>query len=902
MRKNISILILVALIPFLNYAQFRQYGSEDAGDRMRDNQNAPGFEENKGQVRSQHGQPRPDVLFSGESMGMVYHIGRNGLSYQLVHQAISQDRADCNFNYLTDSCAKREIPDQTVIYRIDINWLNACANPVIEKGRALPGYQHYYNVPDGTEPVLHVMKYESITFRNVWEGVDLRYFTRNGNLETDWLVEKPEDYRKIRFEVSGADLCIDKEDFLVMRTPFGEIREGKLTVFQGGVELRSVWKIEGNVVSLHIPYYKKGIPLHIDPPVLVSGTYYGGVADDDISSCRFDMLGNLYVSGRTKSVNAIATTGSHHAAIAGDCDAFLVKFDASGVRKWGTYYGGLQDEYGNGCAIDSAGNVYLVGASASNTSIATTGTHQTANGGGDFDAYLVRFDSNGVREWGTYYGGDEYDSFIDIVVDSNGMLYIVGQTSSSTAIATLGTHQQAYLGAYDAFLVKFNANGVRQWGTYFGGTASDAGESVGVDSAGNVIIAGSTRSEDYIATPGAHQVAYGGWSPGLRMDAFLARFDGNGLIQWATYYGGKETEWTANCFLDPYGNIYLVGQTESDTAIASQGASQGVLNGTRDAFLAKFSDAGVRQWGTYFGGELIDYVYGGVFAAGHIFITGGTMSATGVATSGTWQPVHGGGNSDALLAKFTTNGALVWGTYFGQSGIDVGNTICADENNQIVIGGTTYSSSGMATMGAHQPFFGGMKDGFIARFIDCADFIAVQPQPQNGVLGGQASFNVTPGNPVAAFQWQTDIGSGFQDLADTGQYNGTTTSTLTLTGLLPSNHAQPFRCIVTMPACAITSQQAILTISNIGIEESVFKSTLLLFPNPATNTLFVRMKREIDDAVIIMTDITGRQVLKSSIYAEVHQLDVGKFSRGVYLLTLMSNKDHFRETFMVVLE
>lgn len=300
------------------------------------------------------------------------------------------------------------VPDGISIYRVDLNWLNANTSATIQKGKVLPGYTHYYNVPNGVEPALDVQKYTDITFRDVWNGVDLHYYNKGGILESDWLIEHPEDYQQIAFEVKGADLSIAGEGWLVMQTPFGEIREGRLGAYQGSKLISSVWKIEGNRVSFELSDYDKNLPLRIDPP----------------------------------------------------------------VRIWGTLYGGNLDDYGYSCAVDAAGNVYLAGTTKSTNLVATTGAHQTTHGNPwfpygtpySYDGFLVKFNEDGVRLWGTYYGGDSadwvYSCAVDLLVE-NGDVYVAGTTMSVNAISTLNAHQDTFGGIIDAFLVKFNHLGIR---------------------------------------------------------------------------------------------------------------------------------------------------------------------------------------------------------------------------------------------------------------------------------------------------------------------------------------------------------------------------------------------------------------------------------------------------------
>ena len=108
----------------------------------------------------------------------------------------------------------------------------------------------------------------------------------------------------------------------------------------------------------------------------------------------------MYLPGYTNSNSGIVTVGAHQTTIGGGYDAYLVKFNSSGQRQWGTYYGGSGSEYGLSCTTDATGNVYLAGQTSSNTGIATAGAHQTVYGGGVWDAFLVKFNgaSVGINE------------------------------------------------------------------------------------------------------------------------------------------------------------------------------------------------------------------------------------------------------------------------------------------------------------------------------------------------------------------------------------------------------------------------------------------------------------------------------------------------------------------------
>ncbi|MBK7669635.1 MAG: SBBP repeat-containing protein, partial [Sphingobacteriaceae bacterium] len=118
-------------------------------------------------------------------------------------------------------------------------------------------------------------------------------------------------------------------------------------------------------------------------------------------------------------------------------DAFLAKFDSIGVRQWGTYYGGNKLDIAFGSCTDKIGNIYISGRTESSvTAVASPGSHQSAYGGGTIDAFLVKFNTNGVRIWGTYYGGTTTDYGYGCTTDANGNVYLCGQSDSQTSIST----------------------------------------------------------------------------------------------------------------------------------------------------------------------------------------------------------------------------------------------------------------------------------------------------------------------------------------------------------------------------------------------------------------------------------------------------------------------------------
>ncbi|MBL0339871.1 MAG: SBBP repeat-containing protein [Bacteroidetes bacterium] len=669
------------------------------------------FEENKGQISDQFHRANSDVLFTGSCDGLTFHIKQKGISYQLMQVQKWNEIKEEGRSQLINNAVKT--PDEIEIYRADLKWINSNPDFSIERGSAVEGFNNYYKMPGQQKPALYVLSYEDIRLKNIWNGIDVHLYYKNGSLEIDYEVNSNTDYHQIQFEIKGTDVEINIKGELILHTPFGDIIESMPVAFQNGNQLETKWTLNGNSVGLNISdKYNPKLPLHIDPPVRLWGTYFGGSGFDAGYGCALDDSGNVFLAGYTQSISNIATTGSHQVTYGGgDYDGFITKLNSDGNRIWSTYYGGAGWDWITSCSADDNGNVYVSGYTESASGIASPLAHQITLGSSR-DAFLVKFNGNGTREWGTYYGGDSNDYGWSCKVDVNGDLILAGETYSTNDISTAGAHQTTFGGSTnDAFVVKFNGNGVRQWGTYYGGTGEDYGVGCSTDSNGNIFLTGLTFSDTDIATPGAHQTSFvGNW------DAYLVKFNPSGVRQWATYYGDLEDDYGYSCAADLNGNIFMAGLTKSNAGIATPGSYQSVPGGNMDAYLVKFNSSGVRLWATYYGGIEDDFAYScEVTPSGKIFIAGPTISTTGIATPGSHQPVIGG-DRDAFVAKFHNNGPLLWGTYYGGVDDDFAYSCTVNTSGKVYIAGQTASSANITTTGVYQPVFGGGGyDAFMAK-------------------------------------------------------------------------------------------------------------------------------------------------------------------------------------------
>ncbi len=298
------------------------------------------------------------------------------------------------------------------------------------------------------------------------------------------------------------------------------------------------------------------------------GKYYGGSAHDYANDMAIAGNGNIYICGTSSSANGIATPNTYQTYNRGGNDGIVMVLDPSGNKIMGTYIGGNDDDRLNGISIDNNGNAIVTGSTTSNLYIASNGSHQSVYGGST-DAFVSSFDdTTGYRWWTTYYGGSGTDIGNAVVCDNNGDIYVAGKTSSTSAIATAGSHQPAFANLEDGFMAKFNNNGTPVWGTYYGGASADIIKSIMINDYGNIIIGGEAISDTGIATPGTHKAT----KPSVIFDGFFAEFTTSGTRAWGSYFGGNANDNVSDVAISAEGGIYVVGSTKSNSGIATPGA------------------------------------------------------------------------------------------------------------------------------------------------------------------------------------------------------------------------------------------------------------------------------------------------------------------------------------------
>jgi hypothetical protein len=316
---------------------------------------------------------------------------------------------------------------------------------------------------------------------------------------------------------------------------------------------------------------------------LVYSTYLGGSGIDNGTGIAVDSSHSAYVTGYTFSadfptMNPLQPTPGG----GGYGDAFVAKLNPAGsALVYSTYLGGSGEDLGYGIAVDSSGNAYITGYTAS-TDFPTISPLQPIYGGAS-DAFVAKLNSAGsALVYSTFLGGSGYDEGIGIAVDSSGNAYVTGATGS-TDFPTMNPLQPIYGGDGDAFVAKLNPSGSAfVYSTYLGGSGPDQGSGVAVDTAGNAYVTGGTASTDF-PTMYPFQPTNGG------SNAFVAMLNpaGSSLV-FSTYFGGSGGDGGSGIAVDITGNAYVTGATSS-TDFPTMDPLQAAYGGSGDAFVAEIT-------------------------------------------------------------------------------------------------------------------------------------------------------------------------------------------------------------------------------------------------------------------------------------------------------------------------
>ncbi|MGB3075611.1 MAG: SBBP repeat-containing protein [Chitinophagales bacterium] len=908
-----------------------------------------GFVENKGQVMDQHHSPNSSVRYIYSAGQFNLQLKTDGFSYELFQATGNEASPSASLNSEAGLNKHADLPEenqQVSSQRIDVKFIGASSTELIPAD-ASEALLNFYTTNTGTNGITNVRSYHSITYKNVYPGIDLVFSTpdqTNHFLKYEWRIHPGADASIIKMQYAGATALNPQADGSIdLLSSKGKINEGEIFAYteEKKVKMDVQYVVTKNTVSYHI-VEKTNNTLIIDPNITWF-TYYGGSADEDLfeGELAIDKKGNPLLAGNTMSTSYIASTGAYQVTFGGGVvDGFAAKFKPNGKLTWATYYGSTSRDGCHAIAADALHNVFVGGNTYSSTGIATEGSHQSVFGGA-MDAFLVKFDSYGIRQWATYFGGTGYgDQISAIECDASGNVYFDGYTCSPDNISTPGAYQEIYNGVDevtgDVMVGAFTNSGTLLWCSYLSGPSQDRAHDLVLMTNGDFYIQGTCESTTQFASPGVHQSVYGGGP----QDAFISKWNTTGHFYWCSYYGGEGDEHGRGLQIDAYGNAYMGGWTISQVGIATPGAvetegNEGYNNNgdpTPDGYLAKFTPDGQLAWGTYYGGSDLDRSRGIAVdkANNFIYLVGQTGSEEGI-DGNIFDADSGSVNQDGFIAKYTVDGALVWNYAAGGKGDQTVFDVEWDKNNSLYMVAVT-DQAFFTTSDVYQSGSNGSDEVQLIK-LNVADECFDKNEPNNT---SATAKQISTTNDTYFFGYTGSVSAS----TDTDWFQFKTTSVTNLKLLLSdlkidydlylykkngqlinssTNPGATDESIIYNTAPA--GQYLLKIVSATGsfdkkacyrlnaftknspwfckLEQEDIVSNQLnmqvsLFPNPASD--FVTMKITSPEAVSLQAKIftPGNQLVQSSEYmieenTQLVSMDLRKLPPGIYILQLEAN-------------
>lgn len=708
------------------------------------------------------GQASAATLYSAQTAGVAVSLGRTGVTLlRLVPRAASPAPA-----HQTASPAgagpSRPRSDSFSVHRQTIEFVGEDPALTVEPLDPQTARASSFLGNDRRRWVANAPTYGRVRYHNLWPGIDMVFYSHGGQLEYDFVVAAGADPNQIRLKIEGDDafditdqgeLRIGSGKDAILHRPllYQDIANRKRMVSGEFI------KIAGETVGFRFAAYDRTRPFIIDPAInLLYSTYVGGVDDDEAFGMTLDAAGNTYIVGFSPSQNFPVTANAYSPVDpeAGIYFAIVMKFDPSGTLVFSTGLGGDgsnlfgQSNAAYAVAVDSAGDVWVGGATSTTDFPVTSGAVQSTSTGTQ-DAFLSELSPDGSSLlYSTYFGGTGLNFINSLVMNADGSLWMAGGTSAAGLPVTANGVQTKPNGSDNYFVAKVvpGSGGTVKipYLTYIGG--SNAGETVpvsagggalAVDGSGNVYLTGMTFSADYPVTSNAYEKPFPlaggcGGGPTPNSIATLTKFSPDlSQMLYSTVIGGK-TESSAggtepdcnqaaiSIHLDGQGDIWLTGTTgETDFPITSNAlSSQLDTNGNAgvDFFLFELSADGSQElYGSYLGGSGFDYGDRAAWDANNnIWIIGNTNSTDFPVTSNAMQSTNpaGGSTNDtegyaATLTELNpTATQILYSTYLGGSDNtdEPGNgQIAIDQGGNVRLTGTTQSANFPVTADAMQP-------------------------------------------------------------------------------------------------------------------------------------------------------------------------------------------------------
>jgi hypothetical protein len=390
------------------------------------------FVENKGQWDSK-------VKFKSDMGGSVFFLQAQGYRVLLNNKDDLRKVAAKYSGHFHDSSGKELVSSKLAMppagspvivhsHAYEVNFVGSSLNAVAIPDRPLNTFNNYFYGTDKTKWAAHCKIYQGVTYKDVYPGVDARYYSDKGNLKYDLIVNPNADISKIALRFDGVDGLAVKNGNLIVKTSIGEVSELRPYCYQydgkGKTDVDAKYVIEGNTVKFKINNYSKSATLIIDP-TLVFASFTGSISDNWGYTATYDGLGNFYAGGISfgngypTSLGAFQQNyggGTNEGLISG-YDVAIIKLNSTGTsRLYGTYLGGTGNEQPHSLIVNNNGDLVIAGRTNSSDFPSTASVY---GAGGRFDIFLSVLSADGSTLLGSRRIGGQLDDGVKYKIERN---------------------------------------------------------------------------------------------------------------------------------------------------------------------------------------------------------------------------------------------------------------------------------------------------------------------------------------------------------------------------------------------------------------------------------------------------------------------------------------------------
>ena len=388
---------------------------------------------------------------------------------------------------------------------------------------------------------------------------------------------------------------------------------------------------------------------------------FGGSGEDDALSVTKTLDGGIAVFGFTQSIDGDVTGKSST-----DSDYWLLKLDANGNKQWDQVYGGSDDDRGQKIIATSDGGFAVIGFSRSNDG-------EVSDNNGFYDYWVLKLDASGNIQWSKTFGFPGSDRSFSLTELHDGGFFLTGfldVTASGGEGNDLQRKGAAVLhGVGEFWGIRLDENGNQIWRRYFGGTNNDRSYDVIQTSTQDILMVGSSESDDFDIT-----------NPKGSYDIWVVKTDLDGNLLWQKNFGGSSIEIGYSVTETQDGNFVLAGDTRSSDGDISNPM------GNSDFWMIKFDPLGNLIWEKTLGGSDFDSARSiEEFQNGDLLISGSSKSQDHMLTQNY-------GNNDAWAVITDGSGIVKWQSTFGGSDLDFINQAIQLEDLGVVLIGNTESA------------------------------------------------------------------------------------------------------------------------------------------------------------------------------------------------------------------